>query len=230
MGIFIDLRIAIIDVLLVVINMAYSISPIRLKDVKYWDIFLIAINFPLRVGVGWYLFEPYNQARFQLMYKIVSTNIVSNSIQALLFNTPPRIIDFSMKFSTVTLSFISMVGLTYFLATFLLSLKRLGEKLWIKNAEKSRPVLKKYSTSSLKAIALISFILSTMGFFFLAFSLKLSLVILTPYYIGLTWWYYKLTFKKDSPVKTPEDVFTKNKLFIGAGGIFLILMLVLLLL
>jgi len=228
-GIMIDLRIVIIDILLVIINFIYSSRPIRLKDLKYWDVFVTAINFPLRVGVGWYLFEPYNEANFQFFYKITSTNIVSKSIQALFFNTPPRIISFSTSFSTVTLSFVSIMGFTYFLAVFLLSLKRLGEKLWVKNSDKSRPVLKKYSKTCLKGIALFSFILTTVGFFFLAYSLKISLLILTPYFIGLLWWYYKLTFKKDSPVKNPEEVFTKNKKFIGAGGLFLVLMLLLLL-
>jgi len=228
-GMLIDLRIAIIDILLVVINLIYSSKPIRLKDFKYWDIFITAINFPLRVGVGWYLFEPYNEGKFQFLYKITSNKIVSHSIQALFFNTPPRIINFSTTFSTVTLSFVSMMGLTYFLAVFLLSLKRLGEKLWIKNPEKTRPVLGKYSPTSLKGIALFSFFVTIINFFFLAYSLKISLILLTPYFIGLLWWYYKMTFKKDSPVKTPEDVFTKNKKFIGAGGVFLVLMLVLLL-
>ena len=154
--------------------------------------------------------------------------MVSNSIQAIIFNTPPRIIDFSVRFSTVTLSFVSMMLLTYFLAVFLLALKRLAEKLWIKNAEKSRPVLAKYSTTSLKVIALLGFLMSSGSFFLLTYSLKILLAFLTPYAIGLMWWYYKLTFKKDSPVKNPEEVFTKNKIFIGAGCGFLLLMCILL--
>lgn len=225
---FMDFRIILIDIFLVALNLLYSLRPVRLKDKKYLDIFTTGLNFPLRVGVGWYLFEPLNQARFHFNYSVTSKDIVSESIQALFFNTPPRIIEFSSTFSTVTLSFVSMMVLTYFLAIFLLSLKRLGEKLWIKNADKTRTVLGKYSTSSLKAIALMSFVFVALGFFFLAFSLKLSLIFLTSYFMGLVWWYYRLAFRKDSPVKNPEEVFTKNKGFIVSGIIFLLLMLLLL--
>ena len=43
---FLDWRIVIIDINLVLINILYSVKPFRLKDKKYWDIFFPAINFP----------------------------------------------------------------------------------------------------------------------------------------------------------------------------------------
>ncbi len=230
MAFYLDFRIVLIDVALVAINLVYSLKPIRLKDKKYFDIFVTGLNFPLRVGVGWYLFEPLNRNKFHFLYSIISNEIISsNSIQAIFFNTPPRIINFYTEFSTITLSFLSMMTLTYFLAVFLLSLKRLGEKLWVEKSEKARPVLKYYSTSSLKAVSFMSLFFTTASFFFLAYSLKISLMFMTFFLVCMMVWYYRLTFKKDSPVKNPEEIFTKNRKFIFSGGTFLAVMLILLL-
>lgn len=221
LALFIDLRILIVDFALLIINLIYSYEPVRLKDKKYLDILSSAVNFPLRVSVGWWLFEPYNQARFHLNYNIISTQILSDSIQTIFFNTPPRILNIFIEFSTITLSFVSIMGLTYFLAFYLLSLKRLAEKLWLKSAEKTRHSLKKYSTSSLKALALISMSISIFYFFLLVYSLKFSLILLTPFFIGAMIWYYKLTFKENSPVKQPEYIFTTNPKFISFTIVFL---------
>jgi len=210
-----------IDVLLFLNNVAYSFWP-RLKDKKYIDIASVALNFPLRVMAGWYLFEPFNQARFSLNFNIASAAISPDTMQALLFNAPPRIIEMSAKFSSVTASGISIIFLSYFLAVFLLSMKRIAEKQDGK-IEKLRKVLKDYSIPQLKAISIISALLSIASFITLALSLKPLLVFLAPIFAYMLHWYYRLGFEKDSPVKEPEKIFTKSPKFIAAAAAVLIL-------
>lgn len=212
----------IIDIFLLLNNLAYSFKPARIKDRKYLDIFAVALNFPLRVMAGWYLFEPFNQAKFSLNFNILSAAISPDTIQALLFNAPPRVIELSMKFSTITVSAISMYLLAFFIAVFLLSMKRLAEKQDNK-IEKLRKVLKDYSFPQLKAIAIISAFASVSLFFILALSLKPALAFLAPIFAYMLLWYYKLGFAKDSPVKEPEKIFMKSKRFIAASLLILIL-------
>jgi len=221
LGLALNPLIFIIDILLFLNNAAYSFKP-RLKDKKYIDIFSVALNFPLRVMVGWYLFEPFNEARFALSFNIVSNAISHGTIQALLFNAPPKIIEFSARFSTVTASGISMILLTYFLAVFLLSMKRIAEKRDNK-IERLRKVLKEYSIPQLKAIAILSALASIALFAALALSLKPLLALLAPMFAYMMRWYYRLGFEKDSPVKEPEKIFMKSPKFIAAAALILIL-------
>ncbi len=221
LGYALDIKVFFIDLFLVLNNVAYSIAP-RFKDRKYLDIFSVALNFPLRVMVGWYLFEPFNQARFALNFNIVSNAIFPDTIQALFFNAPPKIIELSLRFSTITTSAISMILLTYFLAAFLLSLKRIAEKQDDK-IEKLRKVLKNYSIPQLKAISIFSALASIALFAVLALSLKPLLVFLVPIFAYMMRWYYKLGSEKNSPVKEPEKLFTKSPKFIAACALILIL-------
>lgn len=220
LGYALDIRILLIDLLLIMNNIAYSFWP-RLKDIKYADIFTVALNFPLRVMAGWYLFEPYNQARFSMSFNLVSTAISPETIQSLLFNAPPRIIEVSARFSTVTASGISMIFLTFFLAAFLLSMKRLAEKQDA-SIEGLRKVLAVYSIPQLKAISIFSALASIASFIILALSLKPLLVFLTPIFAYMIVWYYRLGCAKDSPVKEPERIFTKSPRFIAVSILILI--------
>ncbi len=221
LGLMLRFRIFLIDALLIGNNIAYSFYP-RLKDKKYFDIFTAALNFPLRVMAGWYLFEPFNQAKFALNFSMVSTAISPETIQSLLFNAPPRIIDLSMRFSTITVSAISMILLTYSVAVFLLSMKRLSEKQ-DNNIGKLRKVLSNYSFPQLKAIAIFSAFASVLLFAALALSLKPAMIFITPLVAYLMRWYYRLGFAKDSPVSEPEKIFTKSPRFIAVLTAILIL-------
>lgn len=221
LGLALSPIILVIDIFLFLNNVAYSIWP-RIKDKKYLDIASVALNFPLRVMAGWYLFEPFNQARFSLNFNIASAAISPETIQALLFNAPPKVIEMSVKFSSVTASGISIILLSYFLAVFLLSMKRIAEKQDGK-IEKLRKVLKDYSIPQLKAISIFSTLLSVASFIILALSLKPLLVFLVPIFAYMMRWYYKLGFEKDSPVKEPEKIFTKSPKFIAAAAAVLIL-------
>lgn len=226
MAFFLDIRILIIDILLVFLNILYSYRP-RLKDFIYMDIATAGLNFPLRVAVGWYLFEPYNFARFSLNFEIISRAINSNSIQALFFSAPPRIIELYVKFSSVTLSFISITVFTYFLACYLLALKRLREK--IEKHEKARKVLKKYSYAKLKGIAVSSALLVFISYIFLSWSLKLSLLFLSPILAYALKRYYSMSFEKQSIVGKPEEIFRNREfqvLFLITGVLGLILLFV----
>jgi len=221
LGFALNPLIFIIDIFLFLNNVAYSFKP-RLKDRKYLDIASVALNFPLRVMAGWYLFEPFNQARFSLNFNIISSAISPETIQALLFNAPPRVIEISVKFSSVTASGISIIFLSYFLAVFLLSMKRIAEKQDV-NIEKLRAVLESYSIPQLKAISIFSAFASIALFAVLALSLKPLLVFLVPIFAYMMRWYYRLGFEKDSPVKEPEKIFTKSPKFIAACLVILIL-------
>ncbi len=208
-ALIIDIRILFIDFALLFLNILYSYKP-RLKNYVYADIASAALNFPLRVAVGWYLFEPYNFARFSLNFDVISKTLASNSIQALFFSAPPRIIEVNVRFSTITLSFVSIMLFTYFLACFLLALKRLREK--IEGHEKSRPVLKKYSQAKLKGIAIFSAALVFLSYLLLSWSLKASLLLLSPILAYALARYYSFTFLDESPVGKPEEIF-KNREF-----------------
>lgn len=208
MALFLDIRILVIDIVLVFLNILYSYWP-RLKDFIYVDIATAGLNFPLRVAVGWYLFEPYNFARFSFDFEIISRAITSNSIQALFFSAPPRIIELSVKFSSITLSFISITLFTYFLACYLLALKRLREK--IEGHEKSRKVLRKYSHAKLKAITISSALLVFISYIFLSWSLKLSLIFLSPILGYALKRYYSMAFEKHSIVGKPEEIFRNRE-------------------
>jgi hypothetical protein len=176
----------------------------------YLDVATPALNFPLRVAVGWYLFEPYNYARFSLDFEIISKAIASDSIQAILFSAPPRIIELNVKFSSVTLSFVSMMLFTYFLACYLLAMKRLREK--IEGHEVSRKVLRFYSQAKLKVIAIFSAMIVFFSYIFLAWSLKFSLILLSPILLYALIRYYKMAFERYSIVGKPEEIF-KNREF-----------------
>ncbi|MFB6075783.1 MAG: UbiA family prenyltransferase [Candidatus Aenigmatarchaeota archaeon] len=228
-GYYLDFRIFLADLAFLAINLLYSYKPLRLKDRKYLDVLFPALNFPLRVAVGWWLFEPFNEARFHLNLDVFSNEIVSDSIQTIFFHTPPRIINLTAEFSTITLSFVSIMGLTYFLACFLLSMKRLAEKLWLDGAENMRKSLKSYSIPMLKALSISFMVISSILFILLAYSLKYSLMILTPIFLGFMIWYYRLSFQENSPVQKPEKVFTENPKFISTALISLFIGLVVLL-
>ncbi len=216
----IDIRIVFVDLLLLANSFLYNKKPFKFREKKYLDVFTTAANFPLRVMVGWYLFEPFNQARFSLTYQISSTNIITNNIQTLFFNAPPRVIEMSLKFSTVTLSFVSIMFFTYFLACFLLFLKRYAEK---NECAKSRATLELYSYKGLKRLASVSALLSLAFITALILSLKMLLLLLLPAFVYIMIWYYRLAMEKNSPVSQPEHVFTKSKKFI----LFTVLILIL---
>ncbi len=216
----IDIRILIVDLLLLANSLLYNKRPFKFREKKYFDVFTTAANFPLRVMVGWYLFEPFNQARFSLTYHISSTNIVANNIQTVFFNAPPRVIEMSVKFSTVTLSFVSIMFFTYFLACFLLFLKRYAEK---NECAKSRTTLELYSSKGLKRLASVSALLSIVFIITLILSLKALLLLLLPAFVYIMIWYYRLAMEKNSPVSQPEYVFTKSKKFILFTTLILIL-------
>ena len=101
-------------------------------------------------------------------------------------------------------------------------MKRIAEKRDEK-IEKLRKVLKDYSIPQLKAISIISAVLSVASFITLALSLKPLLAVLAPIFAYMLRWYYRLGFEKDSPVKEPEKIFTKSPRFIAASALVLIL-------
>ena len=224
LGLSLDPRIAAADVALVVLALLYSFAP-RLKNRLYLDILTPAANFPLRVAIGWWVLEPLNQAQLHFSYAINSIDLASQSIQALLFNSAPRVFDVSLQFSSVTLSFVSMMGFTYFLATYLMSLKRLAEKL---SGRSGRVGLVKYSIPVLKVAALASALAAVVFALLLAFSLKLALVFAVPLLVYIMRWYYRLAFAKDSPVQYPENVITGEPRFVAMSIAFVVLSVILL--
>lgn len=223
---FLDFRILLIDLLLLANGFFYNAKPLKLRSRKWADVLSTAFNFPLRVMAGWYLFDPFNQARFAMTFNLTSSSVLSDGIQSVLFNSSPRIIEFSMRFSTVTLSALSMVVFTYFLACFLLFLKRFAEK----NAEggKFRSSLSNYSLQNLIVSAKLSAAFALVSLVLLAWSLKPLLLLLTPLFAYALLWYYRLAQEKNSPVAYPEDVFTKSKRFFLFGAVLLALALIIL--
>jgi len=222
---FIDKRVVLINFTLLLLSVTYSIFP-RFKDMKFFDIFIPALNFPLRVAVGWYLFEPYNFSRFSFSFEVSSSHIIDSSIQTLLFSSPPRIIEVYTKFSTITLSFISMILFTFFFAVFLTSLKRLGEKA---TGPDARPVLRKYSKAALKLIALFSSFLVLASYIILSWSLKPALMLLSPILVYFLYWYYDTSQKTKGFSEKPERLM-KNVIFWVLLGLALSLGLIILVL
>ncbi len=212
LSLLIDKRVFIINILLITTNILYSIWP-RLKDIVFLDIMTVGFNFPLRVAVGWYLLEPYNFYRLKASFEIISKSlsVSGQTIQEIILSTTPKIIDIHFSFSTITLSFISMMLFTYFIAVYLSTLKRLREK--IEGHETSRPVLKEYSETSLKFIAITSAFLSFAFSLLLIWTLKLSLILIEPVFLYGIIRYYKMTFEKNSIVGKPEEILF-NKEFI----------------
>jgi 4-hydroxybenzoate polyprenyltransferase len=227
-GYLVDLRLCLINIFILINNLLYNFKPIRFRDRKFLDIATSALNFPLRVMVGWYLFEPFNEARFTFEYSLTSIKIASNSIQSIFFNAHPLIFSLSVKFSSITLSFISMMLITYFTAVFLLSMKRLAEKNWLKKPETFRKVLKKYSMAELKLISIFSMLIVFLSFIIFAFSLKPILVLLSPLALYAFYLYYKLAFLRSDLVSRPETIFTKITKFTMLIAVFGILGLILL--
>lgn len=206
---FLDIRIVLIDLLLFLNNMFYSSKPLRLRDKAYFDVGSVALNSPLRSMVGWYLFEPYNTSKFSFAYKFLPIKNITDSIQSIFFNSYPRTINFSASFSTVTLSFVSIMVMTYFFAVFLLTVKRLTEKIAFKNAIKIRESLKYYTLVELKLIAVLSTLIVFISFLLLSWALKPLLVVISPFVLLMMYWYYKLAFSKGNVVAFPEEIFTK---------------------
>lgn len=172
---FLDFKIVLIDFALLLNNILYSFWPLRLRDIQYIDIGSVALNFPLRVMVGWYLFDSYTQTQLNL--------------------------------------FVPIILLTYFSAVFLLSFKRVAEKLNLKNAEKFRKPFKYYSTMKLKSIAMFSATMVLISFILFAWNLKPTLLILCPFLFFAMCWYSRLAFLKNSVVMAPEDIFIKMPKF-----------------
>lgn len=229
MAYFINFMLVLIDLALFINNLFYSMKPFRLKDIPYLDVGSAALNFPLRVMVGWFLFEPYNQAKLSFSYDLISKSMPSDSIQSLYFKSPLRIIDLTIKFSTVTLSFGSVMLGTFFTAFFLLSLKRLAEKITLKKSGKIRKTLQHYTETKLKLMAILSALIIFISFGLLAWSLKPLLVILSPLILYLCYLYFRLTYKRPKIVAEPELVFTKAPKFITVSLITFILFIIILL-
>jgi len=229
MAYFIGLWFVLIDLALFINNLLYSMKPFRLKDIPYLDVGSAALNFPLRVMVGWFLFEPYNQAKLSFSYDLISRSMPSDSIQSIYFKSPLRIIDLTIKFSTITLSFGSVMLGTFFTACFLLILKRLAEKITLKKSGKIRKVLKHYTEMRLKLMGIGSALIIFVSFGLLAWSLKPLLVILSPLILYLCYLYFRLTYKTPSIVAEPELVFKKTPKFIAVSLITFILFIIILL-
>jgi 4-hydroxybenzoate polyprenyltransferase len=227
-GYFFDLRLCLINIAILINNLLYNFKPIRLRDRKFFDIATSALNFPLRVMVGWYLFEPFNEARFAFEYSLTSTKIMVNSIQSIFFNAHPLIFNLSLRFSSITLSFVSMMLITYFVAVFLLSMKRIAEKHWLKEPEKFRKVLGKYTIKELKFISILSATIAFFSFILFALSLKPILTLLFPLPIYMLYWYYKSSFLRSDIISRPELAFTKLTKFTLSITLFGILGLILL--
>jgi 4-hydroxybenzoate polyprenyltransferase len=166
---YLDIKIFLINATFFALNVAYSVRPIRMRDRMYADIFMPAFNFPLRVMVGWFLFDP----------------------------------------SVESVAFVSMTIFTYFMACFLLSLKRLSEKNFL-GQDCKRKTLKCYSISTLEKISMISSIIVVASSIILALSIKTSFIILVPFNVYGLKWYYNMAKRKDSPAKQPEDMFDYN--------------------
>jgi decaprenyl-phosphate phosphoribosyltransferase len=214
-ALLLDPKVLMIDIALVIINLLYSLKPVRLKDISYLDVLTAAINFPLRVAVGWLVFEPINTAKLNISLDVLTaTAFAEESLQSTFLNIPPRIIEFGTSFSTTTLSFISIMLFTYFTATFLLTMKRLAEKTTLENPEKMRPSLQKYTLTRLKVMALFSSIIMIASASIFAMSFKTTFLITIPLLIYFIFWYYKLAWEDNSEVAEPEKVFTKNKKFL----------------
>ncbi len=213
--------IALVDLLLLANGLAYSMKPLRFKDRRYIDMASAALNFPFRVMVGWILFEPYNEAKLAFDIGVTSTQIVSNSIQLLLFSAPPGIIEISTKFSTVTLSFVSMLAMTFFIAMFMLSLKRCSELMMNMKPESRRAVLDRYSKRELSVIARFSALFALLFFALLAVSIKPLILLSAPLAIYGMWLYYKMALSS-SAASEPEKVFARHSKIIGIFILFLL--------
>ncbi|HLC50915.1 MAG TPA: UbiA family prenyltransferase [archaeon] len=213
--------IAVVDILLLANALAYNIKPLRLKDKKYIDIASAASNFPLRVLVGWLAFEPYNAARLSLNINIASTEIVSNGIQSLFFASSPQIIDLSIKFSTITLSAISIMLMTFFIAVFMLALKRSSEKNMNLDPKSRRAILDSYSKRELSVIARLAAVLALISFIMLALSIKPILLLSLPFAVYGMLKYYKMALQTSNAAE-PETVFRKHRNLIALFVVFLL--------
>jgi len=228
-SVFIDYRLLIINVILIINNFFYSVKPIRLKSKPNLDFLFAALNFPLRVVVGWYLLEPYNKARFNI--NLVSSKIILplEDIQTMLFNIPQRIYNIKITFSTVTLTFISIFLFTYFLACFLLIAKRLGERISFgKKAKFYRESQEFYSTNQLETYMKIFAFLSIIMFSVFLWSLKFIFLVVLPLFVIQLYTYYNMTHEKYNIAKEPEKLFAKKKSFIFISLVMLLIIYLLL--
>ncbi len=227
LSLYLDKRVFLINILLILVNILYSVWP-RLKDVVLIDVLTVGLNFPLRVLVGWFLFDPGKvfPSKSSIFITFENFKNTENIIQKLIFSTQPGILNIYIKINTITISFISMMIFTYSLAVYLSTLKRLREK--IEGLEKSRKVLYSYSQDVLKIIAISSGLVAFISSIFLILTMKLSLLLLEPIFLYALIRYYFLTFEDKSIVGKPEEIlFFKEfqilfiiSLFIGLAAIF----------
>jgi 4-hydroxybenzoate polyprenyltransferase len=227
----IDVRILSINFVILALNALYSVRPFRLRDVFLVDILCIGWTAPLRVLVGWFLFEPYNKAPMRFILDVGSSQMASNTIQEILFHSPSKVLSLSLSMSTTTTGAAGMIFSTYFLAVFMLSSKRLAELLAHSGkATCYRAVLSKYTIRSLKSVIAASAALLALCFVVLSLSIKPVLLLLLPPLLLMLGWYYDIVFVPDTPVKEPEKIFRAQKKFTAAGVLILIFGLILLLL
>jgi len=228
-SLYLDVRILAINVVILMLNASYSLRPLRFRDAFLVDILSIGWTAPLRVLVGWIIFEPYNRAPLKLVADVWSSEMDSDTIQWLLFHSPSKIVSLNVSMSTTTLAAAGMILSTYFLAVFLLASKRLAELLdYGGRAGAYRPALSNYTPRSLKFVIAASSLFLVMSAVVLSLSIKPVLLALLPPSCLMLWWYYSLVFKPDTPVKEPERIFLSEGKFTASGFLLVALGLLLL--
>lgn len=116
----------------------------------------------------------------------------------------------------------SVLLFPFFIACFLLSVKRKAEKKYLgKKAGKVKKVYKKYTKQMLEAM--INTFMGFASIYYFLFSFLLTnykLFYISPVFIFLMAWYKNFSEEKNSVVKKPEQIFTRKKKFTIIGVAF----------
>lgn len=211
---FINVNLLKVNLALILVNLVYSEKPFRLKEVPVLEFFWIGLAFPLRVAAGWYLFEPFNQARFSFDLNVVKQFVDGSGMLDLLLKAPSRVYSVNLSFSTVTLTFVTIVLSAYFLAIFLLVAKRWGErKTFGLKAKLFRLVQDKYNDYQMRMYTILSGLAAVFFAAWLMWSLKPLLLLGLPLFAYLMKKYYGFIKSKPGLVKAPEKLLRKDKGF-----------------
>jgi 4-hydroxybenzoate polyprenyltransferase len=117
--------------------------------------------------------------------------------------------------------FISIFFFPFFIAGFLLSCKRMGEYLFLKNnKEKIRKVFIFYNEKNLNLLIIFFIILSVSSYILFSVLFNSALLILTPWFLIQLLWYKSFLKEAKNIVKKPEDVFLAKKSFTISGILF----------
>lgn len=115
---------------------------------------------------------------------------------------------------------------------FLMTCKRLAEYRFINNPEKAakyRRSFKHYTEEKLiiSIFGYISFVSFSIAIICIKYSI--SLILAVPIFIASFIWYFRLTLKRDSPVKEPEKLLKHKEFYIFTISIIIVLILAIIL-